>query len=92
METGHWFSIRFITANLAKGTGGEIRELSRVRIARSDGNNNTTAGKAAVVTKSMITRNPQHHANFTRNLETIGKQIVKVHPILITHINNAEVI
>jgi hypothetical protein len=93
LESGNWVSLRFITANLAKGSGGTVMELARCRIAR---NKPTVPAISLSQNNIPVTgekkRNPNHNANFTRNLELMNKQIVKVHPILITHINNTAVL
>jgi hypothetical protein len=88
VESGAWFSLRFITANIAKGTGGKIVELAKVKLHSKPKLSNPTA-QAAAGEKS---KSQNHHLHFTRNVETQARQIIKVHPILITHVNNTPVL
>lgn len=92
IEGGAWCSLRFITADVKKGTGGKVIELPKCRIAR---NRNVTAAKAGVKSNDGMDgrKDPAHNINFTRNMELHGnKELRKVHPILITHINNQAVV
>lgn len=86
IEAGAWVSIRFITADVNKGTGGRVIELAKARICR----NRTNSHFPKATPQFAI--NPQHNHHFTRNLELPNKQIRKVHPILITHVNQIAVI
>lgn len=89
MESGEWFSCRFITADVNKGTGGKVIELAKARILRGELKKKTSVpGKHA----ADDSRDARHSFNVTRNLELQNKQIRKVHPILITHINNQPVL
>jgi len=88
LESGNWCSLRLITANTAQRTGGKILELAKVRIKKQEPHQ-------ASVSPSPVTSKPKaqnHHQHFTRNVETQARQVIKVHPILITHINNTPVI
>lgn len=90
IEAGAWLSIRFITADVKKGTGGKVIELAKCRIAR---NRNPLLAKIKEHAEELgLKRDPAHHLHFTRNLELPNKQIRKVHPILITHVNQEAVI
>lgn len=89
MESGDWFSIRFITADVLKGSGGKVIELAKARIARNRSRRKATRQAAA---DNRISKDPNHNLHFTRNLELQNRQIRKVHPILITHINNHPVL
>ncbi len=90
LQSGNWCSLRFITGNENKRTGGKVMELAKCRIARNK--------PAASVKNNAATsiagkpKDPNHALHFTRNVELQNRQIVKVHPILITHINNTAVI
>lgn len=91
LDSGQWVPLRFITANISKGTGGKVVELAKCRIAHkqaSGSNNNQAAEEVTPHTR----KNPQHNIHFTRNIELQNKQIIKVHPVLITHINNLQVL
>jgi len=93
LEAGDWVQLRFLTADVNKGTGGQVIEIAKCRIARNrqpapspvkrDGSDERTTG---------ITKDPSHNLHFTRNLELPNKQVRKFHPILMTHINHQPVI
>lgn len=93
IKEGSWLSLRFITADLTKGSGGQVLEFPRARLAK----NRSTDPKPPQHEiderrNGMVKRNPQHHLHFTLNLELPNHQIRKVHPILITHVNNIKVL
>jgi len=88
LESGNWCSLRLITANTAQRTGGKIIELAKVRIKQQSQQPASTP--STTVTSKSKAQN--HHQHFTRNVETQARQVIKVHPILITHINNTPVI
>ncbi len=92
LHSGNWCSLRFITANLAKGTGGKIIELARCRIARYRPIDISAPATKQPSLPDETKKDPNHNLHFTRNVETQAKQIIKVHPILITHINNTAVL
>jgi hypothetical protein len=89
LETGAWCNLRFITANTAKKTGGEVRELAKVRLHKKPEVTITVTTAAAPRNKQKA---PNHHQHFTRNVETQAGDIIKIHPILITHLNNQSVV
>jgi hypothetical protein len=89
LESGAWCSLRFITANIAKGTGGKVIELAKVRMRKQLPH---LASAAAPAHTSSKTKAANHHQHFTRNVETQAGDIIKVHPILITHLNNHPVL
>lgn len=91
INSGDWFhNLRFITADVTKGSGGKVIELPKARLSRK-----FIAGIRQQKREEMQSggmKNPNHHKHFTVNLELPNSQIVKVHPILITHINNTAVV
>lgn len=87
IEGGAWCSLRFITADVKKGTGGKVIEMAKCRIAR-----NRTSTSGTEFKKSGATRDAAHSFHFTRNMALPNNQIRTVHPILITHLNQEEVI
>lgn len=89
LEGGDWVDLVVITADVAKGTGGKVLTLPQCRIARGH-----TASKAdkPVSVLPKTERNPNHNANFTRNVELPNKRIISIHPPLITYINSQEVL
>ncbi|HVZ96417.1 MAG TPA: hypothetical protein VG847_06055 [Chitinophagaceae bacterium] len=90
IEGGSWVSLRFITADIKKGVGGKVIELTKARIARK--RNEQLAKAENEIEARMNKKNPYHNLNFTRNMELPNKQIRKVHPILITHLNGEQVV
>lgn len=91
LESGQWCSLRFITADVAKGSGGKVLEFPKCRIARRYMNQHTNSISQQHSISSFY-KEANHALNFTRNVELPNKSIRKVHPILITHINNHAVI
>lgn len=91
INSGDWVAIRFITADVLKGTGGKVMEFAKCRIAR---NRQPTAKNQRHVTDSTDSKRKDHnhHLHFTLNMELQNKQLRKVHPILITHINNQAIL
>jgi hypothetical protein len=93
LESGAWLSMRVLTANTARKTGGEVREFAKVRMRKNKQEVNisviTSAAPAVPRNKQKA---PNHHENFTRNVETQAGDIIKIHPILITHLNNKQVV
>ena len=95
IESGTWAGpIRFITANEAKGSGGEVREVKKFRIARALRQAQRDKGgmdKAAPIVLYQG-KDPNHRKNFTRNIELQNRSIMTIHPALITHLNGREVV
>jgi hypothetical protein len=96
LESYEWVSLRFITADLQKGTGGQVIEIAKCRICRNHPTtNNQPQTKAAVIGidySNNTSKSPNHHFNFTRNVELPNKRTRKIHPVLITHINQLQVL
>ena len=86
---GDWCSLRFLTADVNRGRGGEVIEIAKARLSRTHKANSESPSNYSHVTD---TRRPNHREHFTLNMEMFNKKIRKVHPILITHINNIEVL
>lgn len=89
LESGNWLSLEVIQANLNKGTGGKLLSIPKCRIARTYNQPTSYKAQKMVSTKS---RCANHSLNFTRNVQLPNKSIVTIHPILITTINNHQVI
>jgi hypothetical protein len=88
IDSGEWFyNLFFITANVNKGSGGRYVEIPKARIAR-----NRNAAITSISTQKKYdqlgSKNPNQHLNFTRNIELPNKNIISIHPIIVTHINN----
>lgn len=80
IEKGEEFSIEFVTANLSRGTGGEIRKIARAIVP-------VQASKSPLA-KQNLKRPPNHFTNSTLNLtDLITDRIIKVHKRLIIKFN-----
>lgn len=90
IETGQWLHIKFLTADVDKGTGGKLLELPKARLCKN--RLNAKSGTWHGVTEGKLKKYPNHNLHFTRNLELPNKQIRKLHPILILSINNHPVL
>lgn len=90
LESGEYVSLRFITADFKKGAAGKVMELAKCKIVRSG----QASGGIRKFQSDLDSdrKNPNHNYHFTRNVQLPNKQIRKVHPILITHINNMPVL
>jgi hypothetical protein len=90
LHSGDWCSLTFVTANVKKGTGGKVVNLQKCRLARRQ------PALAAVDKSSTVPsakkKDPNHALHFTRNVELQNKNIITIHPVLITIINNKTVI
>lgn len=97
LESYEWVALRFITADISKGVGGEVIETAKCRICRNQPAEPQLAKMIADATtehemKSTTTRNPNHSLHFTRNIEFPNKNMRKIHPVLITHINQISIL
>ncbi|KAA8483855.1 hypothetical protein BDE36_1776 [Arcticibacter tournemirensis] len=73
------FTITFVTCNLKLNTGGEKITLEQ-------------AVYVGGPSKADKVRNPNHAANYTRNIRSIdGDRIIKIHPLLVTQFNGRKV-
>lgn len=86
IEGGGWVSMTFITADVNKGSGGKVIELIKARICRK------RPGSAPKKASPEFAINPNHNYHFTRNMELPNGQIRKVHPILITNLNQEAIV
>ncbi|WP_400194054.1 hypothetical protein [Hymenobacter sp. B81] len=95
-------SVRYVTCDRRRKTGGEFRELKAARLGRGQRTEsrtlraatpaeNTAAG--ADVRPVPVPKNPNHYANATRNLvDTRTGELVKVHIYLIVAVQGRKVI
>ena len=90
LQSGNWFSCRFITADQAKQTGGDVVNLKKCRLAKRQ----RVAANAMLPTASAPKnhKDPLHNYHFTRNVELENGILRKVHPLLIIEINGLPVI
>lgn len=92
LKSGEWCSLRVLTADVAKKKGGNYISIEKARICTrlfAEVPKKSAAAKDIVRTSK---KNPNHNTNFTLNLEMPNKQIRKIHPVLITHLNNVPVL
>ena len=88
IKSGKWFSMRCITADVQKGTGGSVLEFPKVRLSQRYSKTPPNPLKIAL----QKGKQPRHHVHFTMNMELPNGLIRKIHPALITHINNSAVL
>lgn len=84
MDSGAYFSIDFVTADMRRGTGGEWIHLPRCRKNPRQTKAEKEAEKMRVLRPK---RDPRHYENSTRNLLLANGEIRKVHLRLIRKIN-----
>ncbi len=87
------FSIKFITCNRQKQTGGRIVHLPKA-IKHVSGSGKVAKDPASGTAPSgKVVRNPNHARNSTRNLSVPGtNEIIKCHIRLITEFNGHKVV
>ena len=69
------FSITFVTCDLKKDEGGNKITLKKAVLVGASSSKSTA-------------KNPQHYANYTRNIKVLGgDRLIKMHPILVTKFN-----
>lgn len=88
------FSIRWITLNVNKKTGGEIRELEKAICLNNVANKSRRKSTKAISPSTQ--KVARHRQNQTMNIkEMIGKmeygEIIKIHPSLILTFNGKKV-
>src|SRR4051794_33614915 len=87
MDSGARFSIAFVTADTHKNKGGEWIEIAECwkgfeRTAQQK------KSSAKTQPKTVITKNPKHFENSTRNVCLPNGEIRKVHIRLLRRFNN----
>ncbi|MFN0276748.1 MAG: hypothetical protein ACKVPJ_13460 [Chitinophagales bacterium] len=92
MDEGETFSIRWVKYDRKRDTGGDVVEL---KFAKKIGKNSEGDEKRFVATKKgkkVISRNPDHFKNFTRNIKNMANgKTIKIHCRLITFFNGKRV-
>ncbi|MBO0360678.1 hypothetical protein J0X19_22145 [Hymenobacter sp. BT186] len=95
LEGGAPVSVRFVTCDRRRHTGGEFRELKAARLGSGK---RQAAEKLAPLptgekTPARLTKSPAHFANATRNLvDTTTGNLVKVHIYLLVAVAGRKVI
>lgn len=91
LDSGQPFSLSFVTYDKKRGTGGEwINVKSAVKFMAKG--NQTKSIEAAQPSFTMLSKNPKHFENSTRNIKLQNGEIRKVHIRLIRLFNNKTVI
>jgi len=88
------FSLRYVKLNEQKGTGGEVVPLSgQLLSGKGAGQQLAPSSPAGPAEEAAGRRDPNHHANMTRNLRSVvNGHYTKVHIYLITEFNGKKVI
>jgi hypothetical protein len=92
MDKGEPFDISFVTADTKRGTGGEMKTLTKA--VKSGMQKKEAYTQEALPTPENKRKNPSHFENSTRNIHVLGKpkDITKVHLRLITRFNGKRVV
>lgn len=85
------FSLRFITADKHKNTGGEEIMISKAWKHKSHSTKNGN-GNGGGTSDGKFYRNPQHYKNSTRNIRLLSGEIRKIHIRLIREFNGKTVL
>jgi hypothetical protein len=83
IESGDWFSIRFITADVLKGSGGKVIELAKARVARNRSEKLKTQNPKLKTLAFRRTRTTIFTSHATLNCPT-SKFEKCIHPLLLT--------
>ncbi len=90
------FSIDFVTANLDKGTGGDVMRYEHAHLCfpNASGTRKFTPSRKIAAIQQLIKqgRSPDHVRNGTINIITPGNQVTTVSIWLIRYFNNEKVI
>jgi hypothetical protein len=90
IDKGDVFDIEYCTADVARGTGGQLKAYKNVTKHRRQQLTATNQKKLDEASKSVA---PNHYQNSTRNLYLLNtREIKKVHLRLITFFNGKRVI
>ncbi len=89
LHSGQWISMQVITADVKLGTGGKVLDFKKCKIARRQPADLQAAGGNSF---NATGKDANHNHHFTRNIELPNGDLRKIHPILITKINNQPVI
>lgn len=82
----------FITADLHKGTGGELISVENFHKHNWLSPAEFRKQQKLQPTSSMIKKDPRHYENSTRNIVLVGGEIRKVHMRLIRTFNSKTVL
>lgn len=92
MDKGEPFDISFVTADTKRGTGGDIKTLTKA--VKAGMQKREQYSKDAPAAPEVTRKNPHHFENSTRNIHVLGKprDITKVHLRLIIRFNGKRVV
>lgn len=82
LENGHWHDVAYVSADVAKKTGGSIVRIKECMILPNE-NNHVTKNAGIVPKKSQA-----HSLNATRNLRLRNGRIRKMHIYLLFSLDN----
>lgn len=92
MDKGEVFSLRFVTCNRIKKSGGKLMEVRKGQKVGKYGVRMVekyTTGKSG---RRVLKKNPDHYSNFTRNIVDLSSnKTIKIHCRLITRFNGIRV-
>jgi len=88
MQSGNLFSIRYVTADKSRNSGGDIKEYDGCRLSRRAASDT----EAPVFTTGNPTKRPNHYRNRTRNIVLANSDVRKVNVWLIIGFNGKPVI
>lgn len=106
MDDGEVFSVKWVTYNRQKKTGGRLEECLEARLKQKSFRKPTPETEAKIAERNKhrktkyasdwTLKNPQHRKWFTRNIEVMFDghatgQILKLHPPLIIEFNGKTV-
>jgi hypothetical protein len=90
IDSGRPFDISVVTADVTRGTGGQIKSYAKHVKHIAQRLSKKEAAKAESL--SAVSRNPKHFQNSTRNIYDPQKQVVrKIHIRLIVTFNGIKV-
>lgn len=85
------FSLKFVTADRVRKSGGEIITVERAQKCVGKKNDKVLYANSPKI--EGLTKNPNHNENATRNIYLVDSgQVRKVHTRLIIEFNNKKVI
>jgi hypothetical protein len=85
------FSVEFVTADMHRGTGGDIKQVKNAVMVTPNRFRNHS--KKTISTAVNNKKGQNHYANMTRNIRQLNDTaIVKLHIWLITKFNDEQVV
>ena len=88
MDSGNPFSISFVTADNKKNEGGEWIDIAQAYKHEFVTRRQMNEAQKYQPKSNVLSKNPNHYANSTRNIRLPNGEIRKLHIRLITKFNN----